>query len=159
MLLAPRGSARQDILSVLRDHGIENSRVEFVEQTPWHNYLEYYRRVDIVLDTLPYNGHTTSLDALWMGAPVVTRVGHTVVGRAGWSHLSNLQLTELAAPEDDQFVKIATELAGDLSRLTELRRTLRQRMRNSPLTDAGRFARNVEAAYRSMWKTWTGNSA
>jgi predicted O-linked N-acetylglucosamine transferase (SPINDLY family) len=90
-----------------------------------------------------------------MGVPIVTRVGSTVVGRAGWSQLSNLQLTELAAWNDEDFVKIATELAGDLPRLAELRRTLRRRMEESPLMDSRRFTRNIESAYRSMWRTWT----
>jgi len=80
--------------------------------------------------------------------------GETVVGGGGWSQLSNLGLTELAGRDDDEFVRIATELAADLPRLTELRRTLRGRMKNSPLTDSVAFARSVEAAYDSMWKRW-----
>ena len=67
---------------------------------PRRAYLETYQRIDLCLDTLPYNGHTTSLDAYWMGVPVVTRVGRTVAGRAGWSQLNNLELTELAAIDD-----------------------------------------------------------
>ena len=75
---------------------------------------------------MPYNGHTTSLDSFWMGVPVVTRIGTTVVGRAGWSQLCNLGIKELAAQSDEQFVKIAVELAGDLPRLSELRKGLRE---------------------------------
>jgi predicted O-linked N-acetylglucosamine transferase (SPINDLY family) len=87
-----------------------------------------------------------------MGVPVVTRIGSTVVGRAGWSQLCNLELKELAGESDEQFVKIALDLAADLPRLSELRKVLRQRMTQSPLMDAPRFARNMEAAYRAMWK-------
>jgi predicted O-linked N-acetylglucosamine transferase (SPINDLY family) len=114
--------------------------------------LELYHRIDVSLDTLPYNGHTTSLDSLWMGVPVVTRVGRTVVGRAGHSQLSNLGLPELVAWSDDQFVSIASELAGDRTRLAQLRATLRSRMERSPLMDAARFARNVETAFSLMWR-------
>jgi len=98
-----------------------------------------------------HGGHTTSLDSFWMGVPVVTRIGSTVVGRAGWSQLCNLDLKELAADSDEQFVKIAVEWAADLPRLSELRKDLRPRMKRSPLMDAPRFARNMEAAYREMW--------
>jgi protein O-GlcNAc transferase len=94
---------------------------------------------------------------MWMGVPVVTRVGETVVGRAGWSLMHNLDLTELVARTDDQFVQIAVELAGDLNRLGNLRATLRARMEQSPLMDSARFARNMEAAYRRMWQAWCRN--
>ena len=89
-----------------------------------------------------------------MGVPVVTLVGRIAVGRAGWSQLSNLDLRELAAETEDQYVAIAAGLANDPPRLAQLRSTLRQRMRSSPLTDARRFARGIEAAYREMWRTW-----
>jgi predicted O-linked N-acetylglucosamine transferase (SPINDLY family) len=84
----------------------------------------------------------------------VTLVGDTVVGRAGVSQLTNLGLTELIAESPERFVQIAAELAGELKRLGELRSTLRERMQKSPLMDAPRFARNIEAAYREMWLRW-----
>ena len=96
--------------------------------------------IDLCLDPFPCNGHTTSLDAFWMGVPTITMVGETVVGRAGLSQLSNLGLTELAAKTPDQYVALAVHLANDLPRLEELRSTLRERMSRSPLMDAGRFA-------------------
>jgi predicted O-linked N-acetylglucosamine transferase (SPINDLY family) len=122
-----------------------------------HNNLGIALReqgVDIVLDTFPYNGHTTSLDALWMGVPVVSLAGNAPVSRAGLSQLSNLGLPELVARSESEYVTIAERLAADLPRLAELRATLRPRMQASPLMDASRFARNVEAAYRSMWERW-----
>jgi protein O-GlcNAc transferase len=109
------------------------------------------------LDTFPYNGHTTSLDSIWMGVPVVTLIGQTVVGRAGWSQLCNLGLKELAAHNADEFVQIASSLAKDTGRLSQLRQGLRQRMKDSPLCDSNRFARNVECAYRQMWRNWCAN--
>jgi predicted O-linked N-acetylglucosamine transferase (SPINDLY family) len=133
--------------------------VAFVAHRPRREYIETYHSIDLVLDTFPYNGHTTSLDALWMGVPPVTLVGRTVVGRAGLSQLTNLGLAEMAAETPEQFVTIAIELAGDLQRLGDLRATLRERMRNSPLMDGRRFARGVEAAYRSMWQRWSAQPA
>jgi len=106
------------------------------------------------LDTLPYNGHTTSLDSYWMGVPVVTLAGQTVVGRAGVCQLTNLGLTELIAWSPEAWVHTILELARDLPRLSMLRATLRERMRKSPLMDGPRFARHVEAAYRNMWQRW-----
>jgi predicted O-linked N-acetylglucosamine transferase (SPINDLY family) len=89
-----------------------------------------------------------------MGVPVISLVGPTAVGRGGASILANVGAPELIARTPQQYVQIATDLAGDLTRLAELRRTLRARMQASPLMDAPRFARNVEAAYRQMWRNW-----
>ncbi|MGD0389573.1 MAG: tetratricopeptide repeat protein, partial [Tepidisphaeraceae bacterium] len=154
MMLCPEGSHRQALLDLLQREGISPDRIELVAGRPRLQYLEFYHRIDVGLDTFPYNGHTTSLDSFWMGVPVVTLVGQTVVGRAGLSQLTNLGLPELIAQTPEQYVQIAAALAGDLTRLAELRRTLRARMQASPLMDAPRFARNIEAAYRQMWRNW-----
>jgi predicted O-linked N-acetylglucosamine transferase (SPINDLY family) len=154
MILCPEGSHRQSLLDLLQRLGIQPDRIELIAHRPRPQYLELYHRIDVGLDTFPYNGHTTSLDSFWMGVPVVTPVGQTVVGRAGLSQLTNLGLTELIAQTPQQYVRLAAALAGDLPRLAELRRTLRARMQASPLMDAPRFARNIEAAYRQMWRNW-----
>jgi len=154
VLLAPLGAVREEVLAQLAQNGITPRRVEFTEFLPRGDYLKLFNRIDLMLDTFPYNGHTTSLDSFWMGVPVVTLVGPTVVGRAGLSQLHNLGLKELAAQTPEEFVEIAAKLAGDLPRLSELRQTLRQRMESSPLMDARRFAGNVESAYRDMWRKW-----
>jgi predicted O-linked N-acetylglucosamine transferase (SPINDLY family) len=107
-----------------------------------------------VLDPFPYNGHTTSLDALWMGVPVVSLAGKTRVSRGGLSILSNLGLPELVAVTEEEYVEIATRLANDLPRLAAWRATLRPRMEASVLMDAPRFARQIEAAYRARWRQW-----
>jgi protein O-GlcNAc transferase len=154
MLLAPEGSPRWRTLDLLERKGVQRDRVTFVARQPRARYLELYHRIDIGLDTFPYNGHTTSLDALWLGVPVVTLVGPTPVARAGLSLLTNLGLPELVARTREQFVSIAVGLAADLPRLSKLRATLRGRMQSSPLMDAPRFAQMVEAAYREMWRRW-----
>jgi predicted O-linked N-acetylglucosamine transferase (SPINDLY family) len=150
ILLAAPGTHRCRVVEILRDFAIEADRIEFVPYRPRYAYLETYRRIDLCLDTLPYNGHTTSLDAYWMGVPVVTRVGRTVVGRAGWSQLNNLELSELAAFDDASFVDKAIRMANDVDALAALRAGLRQRMRASPLMDAAAFAAAIEAIYRSI---------
>jgi predicted O-linked N-acetylglucosamine transferase (SPINDLY family) len=153
-LMVPAGETRGRTLTKLGELGIEARRITLLDPQPRIQYLQCYREIDLMLDSWPYNGHTTSLDALWMGVPVVTRIGRTVVGRAGFSQLSNLNLVDLVADNDEKFHQIATGLAGDLSRLAELRQSLRQRMLDSPLTNAKRFARNIEAAYRQVWRKW-----
>jgi len=156
LISSPAGSHRKRTLQTLEGEGVEAHRVDFVERRPRREYLELYHRLDIVLDTLPYNGHTTSLDALWMGVPVVSLAGETRVSRAGLSQLTNLGRPELIAHSENDYVSIASELASDFPRLAQLRATMRHRMENSVLMDALRFARNIEAAYRSMWETYKG---
>ena len=154
LVLAPQSVCRRQTLDLLQREGVSPDRVTFVAHQPRQQYLSYYHGIDIGLDTVPYNGHTTSLDSFWMGVPVVTLMGPTVVGRAGLSQLMNLGLPELIGSSPEQYVHVATELTRNLSRLSELRATLRDRMQASPLIDAPRFARNIEAAYRKMWKQW-----
>jgi predicted O-linked N-acetylglucosamine transferase (SPINDLY family) len=154
VILSPTGSHCRRTLDLLEAEGIQAGRVEFVVRQPRRDYLDLYHHLDIALDTFPYNGHTTSLDALWMGVPVVSLAGRAPVSRAGLSQLTNLGLPELVARSEAGYVSIATDLAGNLPRLAQLRATLRARMQASPLMDAPRFARNIEAAYRSMWQDW-----
>lgn len=154
LLLAGRGSHRQWGQDLLAAHGVAPDRLTVVEPQPRPEYLALYQRIDVALDPFPYNGHTTSLDALWMGVPVVSLVGTTAVGRAGLSILANAGLSELAAADADQYVRIAADLAEDLPRLAQTRATLRTRLQQCPLTDAAQFARGVEAAYRQMWRRW-----
>jgi predicted O-linked N-acetylglucosamine transferase (SPINDLY family) len=151
LLLAPRGAARTRVKAKL---GLTAERVEFVAYQPRAEYLKLYHRIDLCLDTFPYNGHTTTLDALWMGVPVVSLGGSTAVSRAGLSLMANLGLPELVAESPAQFIRRAVELAQDRNRLAELRANLRERLAQSPLMDAGRFTRNVEHAYRTMWQSW-----
>jgi predicted O-linked N-acetylglucosamine transferase (SPINDLY family) len=156
LLLARPGEARKRVLAAFEAHGVEASRIEFVGFQGRLQYLGTYRDLDIGLDTFPYNGHTTSLDAMWMGVPVVTLVGSTVVGRAGLCQAMNLGLPELAARTPDEYVETAVRLTRDCDRLAELRAGLRARMERSPLMDAPRFARNLEGAYRTAWRAWCG---
>ena len=92
-----------------------------------------------------------------MGVPVISRAGVTAAGRAGLGILSTVQMSELVAEDDERFIAIAAELAEGYAERSELRRTLRDRMRCSPLMDGRRFAKNMETAYRRMWLEWCGH--
>ena len=154
LMFAPKGSARERALTLFEQAGLTADRIEFADRLLREHYLALYGRIDVGLDTFPYNGHTTSLDSYWMGVPVVTLVGTTPVSRAGLSQLSNLGLTEIAARTPDEYVRIAAQLASDLPRLAALRAGLRERMKRSPLMDGAQFARAIESAYRTMWRRW-----
>ncbi|MSU65632.1 MAG: tetratricopeptide repeat protein [Opitutus sp.] len=148
------GSHRDRVTRHLAAAGVASSRVHYVGLMPADEYFSTYRRIDIALDTFPYGGGTTTCDALWMGVPVVSLRGKTAVGRGGFSILSNVGLPELVARSEEHYLQIAADLAGNLPRLRGLRSSLRGQMERSPLMDAPRFARNVEAAYRRMWRAW-----
>jgi predicted O-linked N-acetylglucosamine transferase (SPINDLY family) len=159
LLHAHCGSHRDRMQSLFGQEGVSPERVTFIESVPLAEYYRAYQQIDVALDPFPCGGGTTTCDALWMGVPVVSLAGQTGVGRGGVSILSNIGLPELVARDVDDYVRIAAQLAGDLPRLAELRATLRERMQKSPLMDASRFARNVEAAYRQMWRQWCEQSA
>ncbi len=150
ILLAPPGAGRNRIVRAMVQAGVAPERLHFVAQLSHADYMLLYGKIDIVLDTFPYNGHTTSCDALWMGVPVVTLRGDTVVSRAGVSQLTNTGLTELIASSVDEYISIACALAVDRPRLEQLRHSMRERMLRSPLMDARGFARGIEDAYRQM---------
>jgi len=140
-------------------HGVTRDRLVFLSQTDSKmEHMSQYNRIDIGLDSFPYNGTTTTCDALWMGVPVITLAGRSHVGRVGVSQLTNIGLPELIGHNEDDYVDIAVALANDLPRLAALRSGLRERLRASPLMDAPRLTRNLESAYREMWKNHIGNT-
>jgi predicted O-linked N-acetylglucosamine transferase (SPINDLY family) len=152
---AGAASAQRRLAEQFAKHGISGERIEMRGQiADSRQHLNFYGRVDVALDSYPYNGTTTTCEALWMGVPVVSLAGRSHACRVGASLLGSVGLPELVAQTPEQYVQIAADLAGDLPRLAELRRTLRGQMEKSPLMDAARFARNVEAAYRQMWRNW-----
>ncbi len=132
-------------------HGIQRSRVDLLPPTvPLAKFLDEYRRIDIALDPLPYNGGTTTCEALWMGVPVITLPGQHFFGRMGLSILRTLRLEDCIATSATDYVRIAAELAGQPERLTQYRSTLRARVQNSALCDGQHFTRGLESAYKAM---------
>jgi predicted O-linked N-acetylglucosamine transferase (SPINDLY family) len=155
ILRCPMGDTQRRVLEVFARHAVPSSRLSLhAERFAGQEYLQLHQRMDIYLDPFPYAGHTTSLDALWMGVPLITLAGQTAAARGGVFLLANLGLPELIAHDEQDYLDRALALARDLPRLKELRSTLRQRLQQSPLMDAPRFARNIEAAYRQMWRKW-----
>jgi protein O-GlcNAc transferase len=143
------------VSQIMEAAGVTSDRLELQEWRKSHReHLASYQQVHIALDTFPYHGTTTTCEALWMGVPVVTLVGKTHVSRVGFSLLTNLGLPELIAHSEEEYIRIAVDLAHNLPRLNHLRSTLRHRMQQSPLMDAPRFARNIESAYRQIWHEW-----
>ncbi len=152
LLHAPEGAHRQRIQKIFESQNIASDRVRFVGFLPFPKYLNMYARIDIALDPFPYAGGTTSCDALWMGTPLITLASPTAVGRGGVSLLTNLQLTDLITRSKEQYIQIATALATDDHRREKLIQELPERMKNSLLMNAPAFARDIEAAYRQIWK-------
>jgi len=144
---------RQRYLGLFAGNGIAAERIRLLPRAvSTAGHLAVYHQVDIGLDPLPYNGTTTSCEALWMGVPVVTLRGSRHAGRVGASILTRIGLAELIAETEAQYEQIGTELAEDLERLEQLRTQLRDRMQGSPLCDSRRFARTMENSFRMLWK-------
>jgi predicted O-linked N-acetylglucosamine transferase (SPINDLY family) len=147
--------ARQNVIDRFAACGIGSERLELLAKVQsLAGHLEVYSRIDVALDPTPYNGTTTTCEAMWMGVPVVTLAGRAHAGRVGVSLLNNVGLPNLIAENPEDYVRIAVELAKNPKQLAELRGSLRNRLTISPLMDAPKFARNAEATYRNMWRKW-----
>ncbi len=151
----PEGSTRQRLIERFAAHGIEAGRLRLQGRLAEAEFGRALQQIDIALDTFPYNGTTTTCEALWMGVPVVSLMGgNTPVSRSGYVLLKALDLEELLASDTTGYVSIATALAGDLPRLEALRRGLRARITASPLRDEAGLTHDIEAAYRDIWQRW-----
>jgi predicted O-linked N-acetylglucosamine transferase (SPINDLY family)/predicted SAM-dependent methyltransferase len=145
-------SAHKSLYEQFERHGIGRKRVVLLApEVSMTQHLARYGEVDIALDSFPYNGTTTTCEALWMGVPVVTLAGESHVSRVGASLLRRAGLSELIASSSEDFLTKAIDLASDGERRRNLRRTLRRRLSESPLMDAIGFTRGLEAAYAEMW--------
>lgn len=152
LVLSPPGNTH--LLSRFALRGIDPGRLELAAPRPRDEYLRLFNRIDIALDPFPYNGDTTTCDGLWMGVPLVTLAGDAFVSRRGVSHLMNVGLGELVAENATEYAGLAVTLASEPRRLASIRAGLRERMRQSPLTNGPRYAANLEAAYRRAWQEW-----
>jgi protein O-GlcNAc transferase len=145
-------STRKKLLAFFAQRGIGAERLDF---RPWLTMPEHIALlgtgIDLMLDTFPYNGHTTTCQAIWMGVPVVTRSGDTFRSRVGHTIMQHLDLADLVADHWQDYHRIALEMAANRQRLRTLRQSLRQRMQASTLCDAAAFTRSLEEAYSSMW--------
>ena len=144
-------STRAAVVAAFAAAGVAESRLDLRTWVPLPEHFALLAGVDLMLDTFPYNGHTTTCQALWMGAPTLTRHGDEFRGRVGLSLWTQLGLPEFATASADEYARRAVQLATDLTALRDLRPTWRDRMRRSPLCDAAGFTRGLEAAYLRMW--------
>lgn len=141
-----------DIKRRLEEACIDLDRVDMVDRVMRWEYLQSYKEVDVVLDTFPYPGGTTTAEALWMGVPTVTLTGSTLLARQGESMLRCTGLEDWVAHSEPEYVQIAVDKASDLHGLASLRARVFRSIATSPLFDGVRFARNLELAFDGMAK-------
>ena len=140
-------------LKLFKNEGITEDRLKVYERlSSMHEHLELYNSIDIGLDPFPFNGATTTCEALWMGVPVITLLGDRHVGRVGASILNNVGLTDFIAEDIDGYIQLAIEKAANKDYLQEIRKGLRERMQSSQLCNAISFASDVENAYQVMYR-------
>ena len=144
---------RNEVTARLQRLGLPLDRV-MLEARKKANQFVLYNRIDIALDPFPCNGGTTSMDTVWMGVPFITLAGVHLGSRLGLTILSNAGQPEQIAKNVDEYVSLAVDLAQDKNRLRSLRHNLRDKVAASPLMDQETFTRNMEAAYREMWRKW-----
>jgi protein O-GlcNAc transferase len=150
---------RDLMIDLFMENGVERGRIELVSHIPSiFHHLRLYNRIDIGLDPFPYNGTTTTCEALWMGVPVITLAGKTHRSRVGVSLLSNAGLEEFIAESVEDYVEKGVRLANNVEKRKSLHRDLRSRMARSFLMDSARFTRSLEKTYRWMFNEWLGSS-
>jgi protein O-GlcNAc transferase len=134
----------------LQKLGVDLARVEFRGPTGLTDMMAEYANMDIALDPVPYNGGTTSLQAMWMGVPVVTQRGHNFVSRMGASFMTAAGLPEWVAEDDEGYVRVAVQMAQDRQALLDLKRGLRDRLKTRRGWDVVAHTRAMEAAFDEM---------
>jgi predicted O-linked N-acetylglucosamine transferase (SPINDLY family) len=151
--------ARQQaaILGAFANKGIVVDRVTILNQGSRASHFAGYHDIDIALDPFPHSGGMTTLDALWMGVPVVTCPGHTISSRLTAASLTAAGLKDYIALDFSNYVDLSIAKAHDIRALAELREKLRNRIENTDFGDPHRYARAVEAQYRAMWQRWCEN--
>jgi predicted O-linked N-acetylglucosamine transferase (SPINDLY family) len=153
------GRAEGDLLADLAGTAVDRTRITIRPYVSLEDYFRSFDAVDIALDTTPCSGGTTTCDALWMGVPVITVPGSRPSSRSAASILTTAGLTGWIASSTEEYVRLAVEFAREEKTITQLRASLRGRMRESPLMDEFRFVRDVESAYRRMWQSWCSKAS
>lgn len=148
----------EEYLRKLEALGLEVTRVSLEGSSAHGEYFSSYGQIDIALDPFPFSGGTVSVDALWMGVPVVTLAGDRMASRTSASVLVCLELDSLVTCDGDAYVDAAVSLAEDPAGLTALRRGMRRRFSNTALGEPEIFTANLETAYRQMWQEWCRRS-
>jgi predicted O-linked N-acetylglucosamine transferase (SPINDLY family) len=152
------GRAEAELLADLAREKADRARITIRPYVSLEDYFRSFDAVDVALDTTPYSGGTTTLDALWMGVPVITVPGSRPSSRSAASILTTAGLAEWVAPTSEDYVRLAVESSRDRALLAGLRGSLRAKLQRSPLMDEERFVRDLEAVYREMWRRWCGSN-
>jgi len=156
--LADKG-VRDRYTAMFGEHGVDADRIEYIAWTDSiRDHLGLYQGIDIALDTFPYNGTTTTCEALWMGVPVIALRGENHAGRVGASLLPAAGFPDFVADDESGYRDIAVALADDSERLGALRKGLRQSVLTSPLCDGKCIANSIEQCYRQVWRAWCEES-
>jgi protein O-GlcNAc transferase len=148
----PNSRMRQRIVQALTSRGVSEERLEFKGALALREHLAGIRQADIALDTFPYNGQTTTCECLWMGVPVIALTGNTHVSRVGHGILHRVGLGDWVANTLEEYAAIAAR--ARVEALADLRAGMRDRLAASSLMDGRRVTREIEDAYRWMWRTW-----
>jgi protein O-GlcNAc transferase len=159
ILTVPEGRTRARLLGRFSHFGVEPSRIVLKGRLSQREFMAAHHDVDIALDCFPFNGTTTTAHTLWMGVPVVTMAGRNHVSRVGVSMLSNAGLSQMVAQTEDEYVSIATALAGQTTTLLHLRQTTRNRMLEGPNMAGPRFTSFLEDAYKRIWSQFVKATA
>jgi len=156
-LLADNPSAKSNLLTEASKRGIDSSRLVFAERMPLSEHLARHQQADLFLDTLPYNAHTTTSDALWSGLPVLTLIGESFASRVAASLLNAIGLPELITHTQEAYEALAIELAINPNRLADIKLKLANQRLTAPLFDTPLFTRNLEKAYSKMYERYQAN--
>lgn len=159
LITVPAGEPRETLWRQFESLGVARERVTLLGRLPRAAYLELFAGVDVALDPFPCNGGTTTCDALWMGLPVVALAGGSFLSRASLSVLTAGNCSEFAALDAAGYIERCVQLAADVDVLAAVRQGLRARLSASPLMDSRQFTRDVETAYRAMWRDWCEHGA
>ena len=153
-LLEDNETAANNLRREAEARGVEPARLVFARRMPLPEHLARHRAADLFIDTLPYNAHTTASDALWAGLPVLTRIGESFAGRVAASLLNAVGLPELITATQERYEAMAVELAGNATRLAELKEKLSRNRLTTPLFDTEQFTKHLEDAYTQMYQRY-----
>jgi predicted O-linked N-acetylglucosamine transferase (SPINDLY family) len=158
-LLRDTNKAETNLRREATARGIDPRRIVFAPRVRLPDHLARHQLADLFLDTLPCNAHTTTMDALWMGLPVLTCLGKAFPGRVAGSMLKAGGLPELVATSMADYEAVALDLATKPERLGAIRSKVREARDSAPLFDTDRLRRSLEAAYTQMWTLWQRGEA
>ena len=150
-------TAKANLIKEAASRGIESHRLVFSGHIENSEHLARQSLADLFLDTLPYNAHTTSSDALWAGLPVLTLMGQSFASRVSASLLTAIGLPELITQTQEEYENLAIELATNSEKLFAIKNQLKANLLTEPLFNSQLFTRHLEAAYAHAYERYQDN--